>query len=240
MSKLSMGVQKMAARPIPEAPVTDVGRLSAAAQSLVAIETPRDALDTMNLADMARVLARKMKLGAEAENAATSIRLKAEIRLAETVTEGQERGEIARQSDGQGSVRTADTSPATLADIGVTRQRLSEARDIAAAFTLPAIDGMAADASERDTTLTRAAVLREARHEASERFDHMADGLLDQATKDRHAIDRAAGDLHAALAALESLGRPVLEAEAAPLLPTMHRLQQKLHGNRTARLEVVS
>jgi len=223
---------------------TDVSRLSAAAQALVAIETPQDALDAMNLADMARTLARKMKLGAEAENAATSIRIKAEIRLAETVTEGQERGEIATAAHGGANVngvRTSDTvPPATLADIGVTRQRLSEARDIAAAFTLPAIDGMAADASERDTTLTRAAVLREARHEASERFDQMADGLLDQTTKDRHAIDRAAADLHGALAALESLGRPVREAEAAPLLPTMHRLQQKLHGNRSARLEVVS
>lgn len=219
---------------------TDVGRLSAAAQALVAIETPQDALDTMNLADMARTLARKMKLGAEAENAATSIRLKAEIRLAETVAEGQERGEIA--TTGQPSiVRTPDnTSPATLAEIGVSRQRLAEARDIAAAFTLPAIDGLAAEASERDTTLTRAAVLREARHEASERFDQMADGLVDKPTKDRHAIDRAAADLHGALAALESIGRPISEAEAAPLLPTLHRLQQKLHGNRTARLEVVS
>jgi hypothetical protein len=216
---------------------TDVARLSAAAQALVAIETPQDAQRTMRLADLARVYARKMALGADAENAATAIRLKAEIRLAETVTEGQASGEIA----GQGKPpQLGGLAAATLQELGVDDRRLSEARTIAEAFTLPAIDGLAEEASERGVSLSRAAVLREARHEASDRFDHMADALVDQATHDRQAFDKAGGALHAALDAIESVGRPVTEDEARPLLPTLTRLQQKLHGKHNARLEVVS
>ena len=219
---------------------TDVARLSAAAQALVAIETPQDAQRTMRLADLARVYARKMALGADAENAATAIRLKAEIRLAETVTAGQEAGEIAETGRPNIAQDARDIPPATLAEIGVDRSRLAEARTIAEAFTLPAIDGLAEEASERGVSLSRAAVLREARHEASDKFDHMADALMDPAAHDRLAFDRASGALHAALDAIESVGRPVTDNEARPLLPTLARLQQKLHGKRSARLEVVS
>lgn len=218
---------------------SQVVRLSAAARALVEIETPQDAQQVMRLAEAARRFAEQMRLGAEAENAATAIRLKAEIRLAETVTAGQEAGEIA--GVGQPSnVRDTDNTPATLTDLGIDRQRLSEARTIAAAFTPPVIDGMAADANDRGVSLSRAAVLREARNESNEQFDRMTDRLIDQATRDRHAFDRAAGALHAALDAVESVGREPTEEESRPLLPTLARLQQKLHGKRSARLEVVS
>ena len=223
---------------------TDVQRLTAAAQELAAaaqelaaIETPQDAQHVIRFAEAIRVLSRQAKLGSEAENAATAIRLKAEIRLAETVTAGQASGEIAT---GHLSPRDAGGSgPATLADLGVDSRRLSEARVIADAFTLPTIDGMTREATERGTTLSRAAVLREARHEANDRFDDLTDSLIDPATRRRHALAKAAAELHGALAAIESLTPEPTAEEAAPMLPTLARLQQKLHGKRT-RLEVVS
>lgn len=218
---------------------TDVVRLSVAAQALMAIETPQDAQRTMKLADLARVYARKMALGAEAENAATAIRLKAEIRLAETVTAGQAAGEIAKAGDNP-IVRTSDNQVSTLADLGVSPQRLSEARTIAEAFTLPAIDGLSEEASERGVSLSRASVLREARNEANDKFDRLADSLIDPETRDRHALSKASASLLVALDAIESIGRPLTESEAEPMLPTLSRLQQKLHGKRSARLEVVS
>jgi len=225
---------------------TDVQRLTAAAQELAAaaqelaaIETPQDAQHVIRFAEAIRVLSRQAKLGSEAENAATAIRLKAEIRLAETVTAGQASGEIASNREGHPGPRDAGAWPATLADLGVDSRRLSEARVIADAFTLPAIDGMTREATERGTTLSRAAVLREARHEANDRFDDLTDSLIDPATRRRHALAKAAAELHGALAAIESLTPEPTAEEAAPMLPTLARLQQKLHGKRT-RLEVVS
>lgn len=51
--------------------------------------------------------------------------------MAELVDEGQERGEIADKGRPV-SVAASDTSaPATLADLGITRQRLHEARKLA-------------------------------------------------------------------------------------------------------------
>jgi hypothetical protein len=219
-----------------------VARLTAAAQALVAIETPQDAQHVIRLAEAARVYARQAELGAEAENAATAIRLKAEIRLAETVTAGQEAGEIASQSEGGANigVRDADTvPPATLPELGITRQRLSEARTIAGAFTLPAIDGMAQDATDRGTTLSRAAVLREAVHEANGEFDRIADSLIDPATRGRNAIAHFEASLHGAHLAFDAIGRPLTEDEARAPSITLTALQSKLRGNRKARLEVV-
>ena len=142
---------------------TDIVRLTAATQALAAILTPGDAVRVIRLADKARELARTMELGTEAENAATSIRLKAEIRLAEVVAEGQKKGEIATAQTGH-LVRDADQmAPATLADIGVSKQRLSEARDIAGAMGPGQVDAMIAEANDRRQTLSRAAVLKEVR-----------------------------------------------------------------------------
>ncbi len=85
------------------------------------------------------------------------IRPKAEIRLAETVTEGQKRGQIASRSHGGRNLgpRDAGAEPATLKEIGVDDRRLSEARAIAANVTPERIDAMVAEANERGQTLSR-------------------------------------------------------------------------------------
>ena len=53
------------------------------------------------------------------------------------MTEGQAAGEIATQGGDRKSikVRVSDLDPESLEDIGVTKQRLAEARTIAGAFT---------------------------------------------------------------------------------------------------------
>jgi hypothetical protein len=65
--------------------------------------------------------------------AGSAIRQKAELRMALLVDRGQESGEIATQERNPGNVgnRVAVTAPATLEELGIPRQRLSEARKLA-------------------------------------------------------------------------------------------------------------
>lgn len=92
-------------------------------------------------------------LGASAVNYATTVRLRAERRLAEIVDEGQATGEIATAERGRPvSVQDSDTSsPATLPDIGVSRQRLQEARAVRDAFTDEELVEKAAEATAPPT-----------------------------------------------------------------------------------------
>jgi len=122
-----------------------------------------DAIQVMRLAEAARVYARQAELGTEAENAATSIRLKAEIKLAEVVTEGQRQGEIEKRGQPNNARETGVSPPATLAEIGVTSQRLSEARDIDRTMGPGQIDALVAESNDRGRTLSGSAVLKEVR-----------------------------------------------------------------------------
>ncbi len=174
---------------------SDIVRLTSATQGLAAILTPTDAVAVIRLADKARELARTMELGTEAENAATSIRLKAEIRLAEVVAEGQKKGEIASQGGDHRSTkaRIAGVDPATLMDIGVTSQRLSEARDIAAVMGPGQVDALIAEANDRGQTLSRSAVLKEVRRAGKAADDHVIgkrDRSLTNEERDREMIAR--------------------------------------------------
>lgn len=143
----------------------DIERLQAATRALAAIHTPAEAQQVMRLAEAARVYARQAELGTEAENAATAIRLKAELRLADVVDEGQKRGEIASRERHPGNVspREAGTPPATMAELGIPDQRLAEARQIARVMDAERIDTLVENFNERGETLSRAAILREVR-----------------------------------------------------------------------------
>ncbi|MEO3472502.1 hypothetical protein AAFN86_11590 [Roseomonas sp. CAU 1739] len=59
----------------------------------------------------------------------------AEVRIGAELKAAQERGEVATQADHgagiQASVRTADTRPATLPEIGIPRQRAAEMKKLA-------------------------------------------------------------------------------------------------------------
>jgi hypothetical protein len=111
--------------PRPDAsdtPSSAVERLSQANRVLAQVSSASDAADVRDIAEAARVYARQMHLGTAAVNHATSIKVRAELRLAALVDEGQARGEIATPGGDTSNVRTPDNArPATLSALGLDR-----------------------------------------------------------------------------------------------------------------------
>ncbi len=137
-----------------------LAQLGRAEQMLAEIASIKDATDIIDFAEAARVYAREAKLGTSAVNYATVIKLRAERKLADMVDEGQKVGQIATPTSTPGGVRTPDTT--TLDELGVQRQRLSEARKIRDAFSDEELMERAQEASARDEPMTRRQVLRDA------------------------------------------------------------------------------
>jgi len=156
-----------------------LAQLERAEQMLAEVATASDALNIIDLAEVARVYAREAKLGTSAINHATSIKLRAERRLADVVDDGQARGEIAthggdRKSDFK--VRGADldsaifpqpNAPASLDEIGVTKQRLSEARTIRDNYTEDDIAAIVEEANVADEIVPRTDFVRKKAHVAN-------------------------------------------------------------------------
>ena len=162
-------------------PDTQVVRLLAAAKELAEITQAQEAIAIIRLAEAARVYARQAELGAEAENAATAIRLKAEIRLAEIVDEGQKRGEIAVSGN-----HLPRSEVRTYRDLGLSAQNVHRARQVAAAFTPTEIDAMAEVATARGESISRTSLLREANRQAIGAEEE----ALDAVTPGADAINR--------------------------------------------------
>jgi N6-adenosine-specific RNA methylase IME4 len=118
-------------------PGTGLERLCRVEQMLATIDRADEALHLANMAEAARVWALREHQATPVVNYATSIKARALKRMAECVDEGQARGEIATKGgDGSNQYRANVTSPdistpATLTDLGITRQRLHEARKLA-------------------------------------------------------------------------------------------------------------
>lgn len=121
--------------------MTALAKWEQARQMLAEIRNTDDAMNTVDYAEAARVFAKQAKLGTEYVNHATAIKLKAERRLADMVDDGQAAGTIATSGENQHSVGRPQGGrplpglpepqrPATLDDLGVSRQRLHEARAI--------------------------------------------------------------------------------------------------------------
>ena len=114
----------------------EIELLSRAEQMLATVARADEAAKLADMAEAARVYARKADLGTAAVNHATIIKARALKRMAELVDAGQARGEIARPKDGPTFMsRELVTGPdklppATLSDLGITRQRLHEARKL--------------------------------------------------------------------------------------------------------------
>jgi hypothetical protein len=93
--------------------------------------------DVKRVGDMAAAFAaytRKMKAALEAQNQCQLVVLLAEARIGAELKAAQQRGEVATQEAGRPvSVRASDTSPATLPDLGIPRQRASEMKKLAEA-----------------------------------------------------------------------------------------------------------
>jgi hypothetical protein len=140
--------------------------LERTASDLAKVAHVTDAQDLVDRAAAIRDLSRRAKAGIDVENRVTALRVKAEMRLAQLVDEGQERGEIATAGD-RANVRDPDIS--TLPDLGIDRQRLAEARTLNRYFSPVVVDGAADDATDLRTD--------EQRHTAS--FDRLLSALRD-------------------------------------------------------------
>lgn len=146
-----------------------------------------------------RDLSRRAKAGVAIENRVTALRVKAEMRLAELVDEGQARGEIATRGRPANPRDTGDI-PATLPDLGLDDHRLAEARALARYFSPAVVDAAAAEATDHGAELTRQGLLREARA--------ASDGLPDPRTDaQRHdsAFERVLATLRDAGAQLDRI-----------------------------------
>lgn len=140
--------------------------LSQAERMLAEVVSAQNAIDIIDMAEAARVWAQRAKLGTASINHATAIKLKAEIKLADVVDEGQRRGEIAGpgQPKKPDIVRPADnTSPVPIEDI-VSRQRLHESRKIRDAFTPEAIDEIVESATLQDKEIARKEFVQQRAH----------------------------------------------------------------------------
>lgn len=141
---------------------TTLARLEEAERLLMAVRTAPQAAELASIAEAARVYARQVKLGTHAENHATAIKLKAEIRLAELVADAQARGEVAAHGgDRTLKVRSADLE--TLEGLGIDKRRIAEARQIAHSYRPEDIDELTDVANDEDRPLSRRQILTTAR-----------------------------------------------------------------------------
>jgi ParB family chromosome partitioning protein len=138
--------------------------LSRAERMLAEVASTQDAIQIINMAEAARVWAQRAKLGTASINHATSIKLKAEIKLADCVDAGQERGEISKAGQPERIISTTDNSPSTLADLGLNGQKVLEARRIRDAYTEAAIDELVESATLQDREITRTEFVKQRAH----------------------------------------------------------------------------
>ena len=117
----------------PDAGAT-LAQLSQAERILATVDRADDALKLANMAEAARVWARRNNEANPVVNYATSIKARALKRMAECVDAGQAAGEIATAKDGlaiAGLVTPGNELPATLDSLGIDRVVLHRARKLA-------------------------------------------------------------------------------------------------------------
>jgi ParB family chromosome partitioning protein len=136
--------------------------LARAERMLAQLARADDAAKLADMAEAARVYARKAELGTAAVNHATIIKARALKRMAELVDEGQARGEIATAGgDRQSIVASQDNAPATLTDLGISRQRLHEARKLEP-LDVATMEEIVAEAAQDDREVSLAEFKRAA------------------------------------------------------------------------------
>ncbi len=151
--------------------MTELAKLEQAERMLAEIATVQDAVKLKDVAEAARVYAKQMKLGTSAANHATAIKLKAEIRLAQLVDEGQKQGTIAAHGGHKPKQERSDSEPSrpqTLSELGIQNRRVvSEARTIARYHGTDDIDKMVTEANAQGKEIKRSEVLEKAKSEQS-------------------------------------------------------------------------
>lgn len=146
--------------------------LGKAERMLAEVASAQDAIDIIDMAEAARVWAQRAKLGTASINHATAIKLKAEIKLADVVDEGQARGQIAPPSGGRPKAQETITTgnglptapPATLDELGLSGKKVHEARKIRDAYTPDVIDELVESANFQDREITRKEFVQQKAH----------------------------------------------------------------------------
>jgi hypothetical protein len=141
--------------------------LTRAERMLAEVASTQDAIQIINMAEAARVWAQRAKLGTASINHATAIKLKAEIKLADCVDQGQARGEIAKAGGDRKSeiiITSANNDPATLDELGLHARKVLEARKIRDAYTEAAIDELVESATLQDREITRKEFVQQRAH----------------------------------------------------------------------------
>ena len=105
--------------------------LTKAEMMLAQIDKADDALKLANMAEAARVWARKAGAGTKLVNHATMIKARALKRMADVVTAGQKSGEIAKAGQPR-SIIPLGYNTLHLNELGITARRLQDARKLAA------------------------------------------------------------------------------------------------------------
>jgi len=82
-----------------------------------------EVLGIRNTAEAFSTYACKLKCAVEAQAMTQLVVLLAEARIGAELQAAQERGEVAPNGGDRSSVRSSDTAPATLSDLGIPRQR---------------------------------------------------------------------------------------------------------------------
>lgn len=136
--------------------------LESAERMLAEIATLDDAQTLIGLAEQARIYARQSQLGTSAINHATVIKIRAERRLASIIEEGQDRGKIARPGPAPSQTSLANDI-ATYADLGLTRQKVEQARVLRNGYTDDDLEVIRNEADRNDKILTRTDLIRDAR-----------------------------------------------------------------------------
>jgi len=127
--------------------------LSRAERMLAEVATARDAVDIADMAEVARVYAQRAKLGTQAINHATAIKVKAEMRLADIVDEGQAAGQIRGQGgDNRSNLPSGKVAPEP---IPVPYKQLHDARKMRDQYTPEQVDDIVAQAAVEDRPVTR-------------------------------------------------------------------------------------
>ena len=137
-------------------------KLDQATRMLAEVKTIDDAKKIVNLAEAARVYAREVELGLEAQNHAAEIKLRAQRRGGEILAKMDADGKRETRGGDRKSKSQDDTLiPPTLDDLGISKADSSRWQQIA---QLPAdqFEAVIAETMGADKELTTAAMLREA------------------------------------------------------------------------------
>jgi hypothetical protein len=140
-------------------------KLTQAERMLAEVANVEDAQNVIDFAEAARVFARQAKLGTSAVNHATTVKLRAERRLADMVDEGQRTGAIAAHGGDRKSSFPGGSlipTPKTLGELDISYKKLAEARVIRDTFSEEDLLARAAEADQRDRELSRKDLVKQA------------------------------------------------------------------------------